>query len=422
MNEPTKYGNIHRWIVVLSGALLFFYTYLQMNMLNPIATTLMRDFSINAEQLGTLSAMYFYGNFLMLFVAGLLLDRISTKKLLSLSMLLSIVSIFALANSTHLLTACISRFILGTSAAFAFLGAMRLASRWFSPKQMAFVTGCIVTMGMLGGIVAQTPMEILSSILGWRMSMMIFGFIVIIFLLFSYYIIQDYPSAYKSDKTRNTRINLFYQIRTVIFNKYNWFAGLYVTLMCLPFYLLGALWGSTYLTQIDKVTNIQAADIDSMLFIGLLIGSPLIGWISDRIRLRILPMIVGAMLSLVIILLIIYLLHLSAFALAFLFLLLGIITSTQVIGYPIIAELNSPLLTSSALSISSLLLMASGFICQPLFGWLMELHWDHLIVNNVPIYSLHDFQRAMWIMPIGFTVSLLLVFFIKETHCQAKQL
>ena len=417
MNMSAKHGNIHRWMVVLSGALLFFYTYLQMNMLNPIATTLMQDFSINAEQLGTLSAMYFYGNFLMLFAAGLLLDRISTKKLLSLAMLLAIISTFTLANSAHLLTAYISRFVLGLSGAFAFLGAMRLASRWFQPKKMAFVTGCVVTVGMLGGIVAQTPMEILSSILGWRMAMMVFGFIGIVFLLFGYYIIQDYPTAYKSDKTGDMRINLFYQIRTVIFNKYNWFAGLYVTLMCLPFYLLGALWGSTYLTQIDKVTNIQAADIDSMLFIGLLIGSPLIGWISDRIRLRVLPMIIGAALSLVIILLIIYLLHLSAFVLAFLFLLLGIITSTQIVGYPVIAELNSPLLTSSALSISSLLLMASGFICQPLFGALMELHWDHLLVNNVPIYSLHDFQRAMWIMPIGFILSFLLAFFIKETRC-----
>ena len=59
-NEPTA---LHQWLVLIAASLLFFYTFIQMNMLNPISLTLMHSFSISAAQLGTLSAMYFLNVF-----------------------------------------------------------------------------------------------------------------------------------------------------------------------------------------------------------------------------------------------------------------------------------------------------------------------------------------------------------------------
>ena len=112
-----------------------------------------------------------------------------------------------------------------------------------------------------------------------------------------------------------------------------------------------------------------------------------------------------------------YVLNLSYGTIMLLFFLIGFITSTQVLSYPTIAELNSPLITGSAISVVSLLIMASGFICQPLFGWLMDLRWNHVIVNNIPIYTLENFRFAIWIIPIGFILSIICSLLIKETHC-----
>ena len=63
-----------------------------------------------------------------------------------------------------------------------------------------------------------------------------------------------------------------------------------------------------------------------------------------------------------------------------------------------------------------------GSVPSMFFGWLMDMKWNHLIVNKVAIYSLRDFRTAMWIIPIGFVISLILAFLIKETHAtqQAK--
>lgn len=412
----------HAWLVLIAASLMFFYTFIQMNMLNPIDSIIMHDFHFNASHLGSMSSMYFYGNFLLLFPAGLLLDRFSPRKILFVALLVASISMFTFAYSTTFWGASISRVFQGFSGSFAFLGAIRVVSRWFPPKKLALASGCIVTLAMLGGMVAQTPIASLSIAIGWRHTLMWFGVLGVILTVFEWIIVRDYPSNYALSSASGAKdissLGFWRSIRMVVGNRYNWLGGLYTTLMNLPIFVLGALWAGMYLTQTHHLTTMQASDVSAELFFGTLIGSPLIGWISDKLGRRVLPMIVGALFSIVIVLLIIYLLHLSFVVLMVLFFLLGLITSTQVLSYPAITELNSPLVTGSAISIISLLLMASGFISQPLFGWLLDLHWRHLIIHHIAIYSLSNFRMAMWILPIGFIASFVFAFFIKETYCQ----
>jgi nitrate/nitrite transporter NarK len=47
---------------------------------------------------------------------------------------------------------------------------MILAARWFPQGKQAFVIGTIITIGLLGGVVAQAPFALLTEALGWRMS------------------------------------------------------------------------------------------------------------------------------------------------------------------------------------------------------------------------------------------------------------
>jgi len=414
-------SEFRRWLVVMTATVLFFYTFIQMMMLNPISMEMMRVFNIDARQLGTLSSMYFYGNFLLLFPAGLLLDRFSVRKVLLFAISLATIGMFVFAASTNYTIASISRFVYGVAGAFGFLSAIRLASRWFPPRKLALVSGCIVTFAMLGGIVAQTPMELLSDTFGWRHASVVFGILGVVLVVLVFIIVRDYPSDYKIVGVETTDIatlGFWRSIKMVIFNRYNWIGGLYTTLMNLPVFLLGALWGSMYLEQTDVLTKMQAANVDAMIFFGTLIGAPLVGWISDKIKLRILPMFIGAVIALLLIFIIMFTLHLSYIILLLLFFLLGLITATQVLSYPTIAELNSPLVTGSAISIISILLMASAFVCQPMFGWLMDLRWNHLVVKGIKIYSLSDFRTALWIIPIGFAISIVLSLLIKETHGQ----
>lgn len=412
------------WLVVLTAGFYFFYEFIQMNFFNAINSDVRAAFNLNAPQLGQLASMYFYANALFLFPAGILLDRFSTKKMLLLAVTLCTTGTFIFALSTNYYLAAGGRFIVGSGASFCFLSCMRLASRWFPPRKMALVIGVVVTMAMTGGLVAQTPIAILASTFGWRTAVLIdagLGVVVAFAILF---IIKDRPPGshekIAADKAHLKSLGFWKSIGLAFLNPQNWYGGLYTSLMNLPVFLIGALWGIHYLVQVHHVTPIQASYGTDLFFLGVILGSPVFGWLSDNMGLRILPMKIGAVLSLIVMMTLLFSTNLSFFSLMSLLFLIGFVTSSQILTYPTIAELNPIALTTTATSVDSILIMSSGFIFQPLFGWVLEWNWDHKMVNGVAIYSPHDFLNAMMIMVIGFVVALGISFLIKETYCQSQ--
>jgi len=410
------------WLVTLTASLFFFYEFIQLNLFNAINEQLMQAFHLNAEQLGGLAATYFYGNALCLFPAGLLLDRFSTKKLLLFAVALCTVGTFTFALADQYMTAAIGRFFVGVGASFCFLSCIRLASRWFPPRRMALVTGVVVTMAMLGGLIAQTPLAKLTEMVGWRNAVMIDASLGIIVAILIVIFVQDRPPNSQNEVIENKKqlqtIGFWRSIGLALMNRNNWFGGIYTSLMNFPIFLLGALWGIPYLVQVHNLTHTEASYATTMLFVGVIFGSPAFGWFSDRIGRRVLPMIIGAVVSLAVMLVLMYTDNLSMTSLIVLFFLVGFVTSSQVLSYPTIAELNPPALTSTAVSVDSVTIMLSGVVCQPFFGWMLEMHWDHKIVDGVRIYSQHDFTNAMLMMPISFFISIFIGLMIKETYCR----
>ena len=60
------------------------------------------------------------------------------------------------------------------------------------------------------------------------------------------------------------------------------------------------LWGVPYLMQVYGIDRIEAAASASLMLIGLGIGAPVAGWISDYLGKRKLPMLVCAFVVLII--------------------------------------------------------------------------------------------------------------------------
>lgn len=149
-HEKTTHTKL-AWIVTLTASLFFFYEFIQMNFFNAINSELRQAFNLDAIEIGQLFSMYFYANFLCLFFAGNLLDRYSTKKLLMFAIFICTLGTFIFSIATEYWMAATGRFLVGAGAAFCFLSCIRIASRWFAPRRMAFVTGVVVTFAMLGG-------------------------------------------------------------------------------------------------------------------------------------------------------------------------------------------------------------------------------------------------------------------------------
>lgn len=412
------------WIVCFSAALFFFYEFIQMNMFNTVSADLMRDFAISATQLGNLSAIYFYANLLFLPVAGMLLDRFSTRIIILITLLLCAIGIGSFALAHTLVIAGMARFLSGIGSAFCFLSSIRLASRWFPAQKMAMVTGLIVTMAMTGGLVAQTPLTFVVDLVGWRHALLLDAGLGFIIAGIVWCLVRDYPAGSQAQRVSASKLSLGNSLqnwRTAYLKGQNWLGGIYVSLMNLPIALLGAIWGNLYLVQVHQLSRLQASYITMALFIGTIIGGPILGWLSDHLQRRRSPMIVSAILSLLLTFAIIYPTALSLGLYLILFFALGFITSAQVISYPLVAENNPKALTATSVSVVSFCAIGGYAVFQPLFGWLMDLHYHGIASNSMRVYSASDFHLALFIMPAGFIIALLAALFVRETYCQRKE-
>jgi len=401
------------WFVCFSASLFFFYEFIQGNMFASIADDIMRDFHVQADRMAYLSSIYYLSNVLFLFVAGLILDKYSTKKTIMIAMLLCVLSTFLLAHAHSYYLALFCRFVTGIGSAFCFLGPIRLASRWFPPRRMAMVTGAIVTMAMTGGMLAQYPLTRLVEMIGWRDALMQVGWLGCAMLVVMFFGIIDKPRAAISNAVK--KIGVLATAKLAYLNPQTLRAALYTSLMNMAIAVFGAMMGSLYLVQRLGVSKDDASMVNTMLFLGAIIGGPFLGWLSDKLALRILPMKIGVIASLLVVLAVLYL-PVSLPMMKVLFFLLGFFTAAQVISYALVVESSSVAMTATAVSVISVLTQGGYIVYQNLFSRLLVSHGDVSILDGVPVYSLADYQFAGLVLPIGLVIALLALMGLKETH------
>ena len=404
------------WIVCFAASLFFFYEFIQGNMFASIADNIMLDFNIQVDKMAYLSSIYYVSNVIFLFVAGMMLDRLSTKRTMLLAMLLCVAGTFLLAHTHSFYIALFCRFLTGIGSAFCFLGPIRIASRWFVSSQMAFVTGVIVTIAMTGGMLAQYPLTKMVVYFGWRDSLSLVAWLGLGLMVVMMLWIKDKPAGLVLEK--NKQVNLLSVAKKAYLNLQNIRAALYTSLMNMAVAVFGAMLGSLYLIQRLDVSKEDAAMVNSMLFLGAIVGGPVIGWFSDKMGLRVLPMKMGAIASILTVLCIIVL-PVSLGMMAVLFFLLGFFTASQVISYALVAESSSPAMTATAVSLISICTQGGYVVYQNLFGLLLSRSDDMQMINHLPVYSLDAYQSAAIMFPLGLCLALALIFRLKETYCKA---
>ncbi len=401
-------NNRKGWAVTLVGALFFFYAFLQANLMSSLLDAINNHFKIGPKEIGLLSSIYFYANVICIIPAGLLLDRFSIRKLMSVNMMLVILGTLLFAFADNLFIAGLGRFLCGVTMAFGLIICLKLASLCLPSKNMALASSLIVTIGMLGAVVAQTPLAFLVSYYGWRSALLFVAALGIVIMVVLWSVIRQ-----PEEKQQQADANILGSLWKVIKEKQNWTSGLFISLVNLPIAIFGALFGVSFLTAIYKISPMQGASITSMLFWGMIFASPLFGWLSDVMRRRKILMFIGGILCLFFMILALYSNNLGTAGLHILFFLIGFTSASQVIGYPVIAESNPPQTTGTGLSLAAILIMGLGFgIGHPVVGALLD--WNLKVAANTPALAYHN---TFILVPIGIAIGIVMLLFMKETYC-----
>jgi MFS family permease len=388
-NSLSTWQKVQPWVICISGSLLFFYEFIQLNIMNSLNIYLAQSFGYTPAEISTLSSITFMADMCLVFVAGLLLDRISTKRIIAGSMTLCIIGVMLMASSHTFFTFAFARFLIGLGCAFCFLSAFTLATRWFNPNRLSFMTGVIITIGSLGGMVAQHPAMWLFSHVGWRDGLWIDAALGATLLTWMLLVIKDSPNHVTLSHTHAMLKNhgLFASLLTVIRNRQVWFAALFASFLNLAVFIIGALWGTRYLIIAYDMSASEASSMSSLIFLGSIIGAPLLGYIADHFSLHKKVMVSSAFCTVMIAIAIVFG-HVSAAILAILFFMMGLFIGSQTLSYSHASRHSGPGFKATSSSLVSTMIVAVPSVVQPIFGWLLEFHGH---ANNL---QASDFQLA----------------------------
>ncbi|MCP4187354.1 MAG: MFS transporter [Gammaproteobacteria bacterium] len=402
-------------IAFFLGTVFFAYAFIQRVSPSVMTNELMRDFSVGGAALGSLSALYFYAYASIQLPVGMLTDHFGPRKLMSFAAALCAVASVGFGLSDSLLTASLGRALIGGTVAFGFVGTMAIAGYWFKPSQYAMLAGLLQTVGMSGAIFGQAPLRHMVEGVGWRGTMYMLAVLAIVLAFFVFFFV---PHRSDDQKHVDVSAGVMTGLKSVTSHLQTWVCAAIGFGMAATMLGLGGLWGIPWLSSVHGFSTVEAAGINSMVFVGWASCSPLIGWISDRTGKRNIMLRIGAIVALSSLSWLVYFTPQSTNQLMLSIFLIGAGGSAMTVCFSSVKELNQLTYSSTALGLMNMCIVGSGAVLQPLIGWLLDVKWDGTLLDGARIYSADAYTFAFSSLLLVNAMALVASFFLRETNCR----
>lgn len=451
------------WIMWCALALSFLVVYFHRVSLAVVMDYLMADLAISeAAVAGTLAGMYSIIYLVMQIPSGLLADFWGARKTVTAGMLVAALGSVLFALATGLFLSFTGRAIVGLGVSVIYVSILKFLTSWFRPNQFATMTGLTILVGNIGGALGTVPMALLVTGFGWRNSFFLIGVITFFIAVLCWLIVKDTPEAMLGVTKRTSGLwipasifkrwtgrkgkdsgepgetafsgascstlpssragylELMQALKKVLRNRYSWYLfmsilGVYGTLIAFT----GA-WSISYLMHVYGFTRGEAANYMLAVTVGMMVGCPLVGYISDRLGRRKWPHLAF------------FLLYILFWALLLtwnrgrppvnmlypLFFSMGLAASTVVIIFATCRELNEPAYAGVALGVVNMGAFAGISILQPLLGYVLDLRWDGAFSMGSKIYPLASYHLLFATCLTTLLVCFLFALSIRETYCR----
>ena len=284
---PVRY----RWLVFVILAAVYFMVYFHRQAPAVLALDFMRDFEVGGASLGILTAAYFYPYALMQLPAGFISrlwgPRYSLAFFFSLAGLSSL--IFSWAGAFTM--AVLSRALVGIGVAVVLVPILDLIARWFRRSEFVRMVGILLAMGGLGSYAGATPLVLLDAVLGWRCSFLVIGVGSLILAFLIWLLVRDTPQqmgfpaveVLQENVPTDEGIGALKAFKTVVTDPGFWPPTIWIFFSLGVFISFGGLWGGPYLIHVYGLGKGQAGGILSMLALGMILGSPAMAFLSEKV-------------------------------------------------------------------------------------------------------------------------------------------
>jgi sugar phosphate permease len=170
-----------------------------------------------------------------------------------------------------------------------FAPTLKVLAEWFRVKEFAMMTGILMAMGGIGSYSAATPLAYISNWIGWRHSFVLVGILTLALGALAWAFVRDrpadmgWPSPSDASGVASESAGLMQGVKLVVTHPRFWVLACWFFFSYAIFFSVIGLWGGPFLIQIYDLSKTKAGHILSMSAIGMIVGSPILSYLSNNL-------------------------------------------------------------------------------------------------------------------------------------------
>jgi MFS family permease len=284
------YGDPHRWMVFSVICVVYFFVYFHRVSTSVIVSDLLDAFHTHATALGLMSSMYFYLYAFEQPLVGYLSDRIGPRRVIGYWSMAAAAGCFIFGMAPNIGWASAGRALIGLGVGGVYVPGVKAISQWFRREEFATMIGLLMSVGNFGAVIATTPLAWATAVWGWRATFFLISGITLVLAFVTLFFTRDYdgpshPVPGDSGTASGSGAGTGAKVMQVLTSGQFWilstiFFGFYGTLLTLQ-----GLWATPFLMAALGVERIFASKLNMLIPVGVIIGAPFLGWLSDRFSL-----------------------------------------------------------------------------------------------------------------------------------------
>jgi MFS family permease len=158
----------YRFAVLLLAGILTFGSYFAYDSVGALENTLFKEWHTTREAIGGLYTLYSVAAIVVVFLGGMLIDWIGTRKASLVFSALVVIGAAIVAAASNVFMAGIGRLVFGAGSESLVVAQSAILSRWFRGRELAFSFGLTLAIARLGTLFSFNTEELIASRLGWQ--------------------------------------------------------------------------------------------------------------------------------------------------------------------------------------------------------------------------------------------------------------
>jgi len=348
----------------------------------------MTHFNVDAFGLTQILAVYYLAYGLGQIPAGLLLDRYPVRLILGGSALLCAVGVVLFVYSPTAWLAEMSRFFIGLFSSVAFVGALKLGEIYLPRQYFTRLVGVVVALGTISAAYGNVVLAYLIEAHTWQyLFLLIAGIGAVISVLF----ISAYVLFPRKTVHRENSVYTLKDVLKLLKSKFLWINAIIGGLFYLPTAVFSDIWGNAFLQATYHLKFVNTSSMISLMFVGWMVGSPLIGYLADRLRHPRFVMAGGAALTLLVLTGLFQAWPIVASHLPLTLFLLGFFGSAQLGVWRLFQNEMTYKLVATGIALTNMIITLTITLGQFMMGYLLNLHQQS---DQLSAYTAQDYHRA----------------------------